>query len=215
MQRRSRTYVPASGGGAPVALQLRGVAHTFGRTCALAALDLEVHRGAACVVTGTNGSGKTTLLRVAAGALTPTSGSVRRAGIGLYLRSGGGAHSAQSVREAITFVAYQRGGDPTRAVDILDRCGLAPLANAQVGSLSAGQRARVTLAVAATARAAVTCLDEPTAQLDADGVAVVRQVVRELLDDGRAVLVSTHDLNGVADMADAFVRLHRGAMTAI
>lgn len=174
---------------APV-LELAGAARRFGSRTALHPVSLRLGAGTVCLVHGANGSGKTTLLRVIAGLLVPTCGTRHVRGDAVYLRPGGGARARQRVREAVR-VAARLAGDGTRVERALDRSGLGGLADQRVGTLSAGQRARLVAALALVVRPAVACLDEPVAHLDEAGAEVVRGVVRELAADGCAVVVAS------------------------
>ena len=190
-------------------LVLERVSRRFGATVAVDSVMLRVGRGAVCVLHGANGSGKTTLLRLAAGVLAPTTGRRRARGSALYLRSGDGIRDAQSVRQAVGFAAAATGADPD--VDaLLTAVGLGGLADMSATALSAGQRARVSLAVATACRSAIVCLDEPTAHLDVDGRVVAAQVVQELAARGAAVLVATHDTTFLSGVADARLHLRDG-----
>lgn len=188
-------------------LALDEVTRSYGATLALAPLSLTVHPGSLCLVTGANGSGKTTLLRLAAGVLAPTGGERRAARPACYLRAGDGARSPQRVADAVGFAAALSGGDVAAA---LSSTGLDGLRNRRVRELSAGQRARLTLAVVLACRPALACLDEPTAHLDADGVSCAFEVLGALADRGAAVLVATHDTDSLHGLADGVVRLRDG-----
>lgn len=190
-------------------LVLERVTRSYGATVAIGSVTLRVGREAVCVLHGANGSGKTTLLRLAAGVLAPTTGRRHARGSALYLRSGDGIRDAQSVRQAVAFAAAATGADPD--VDaVLESVGLAGLADVSATALSAGQRARVSLAVATACRSAIVCLDEATAHLDDDGRAVASQVVRGLAARGAAALVATHDTTFLSGVADARLHLRDG-----
>lgn len=188
-------------------LALDGVTRSYGSALALAPLSLTVHPGSLCLVTGANGSGKTTLLRLAAGVLAPTDGERRAARPACYLRAGDGARSPQRVADAVGFAAALGGGDVSSA---LSSTGLEGLRSRRVGELSAGQRARLTLAVALACRPVLACLDEPTAHLDADGVSCALEVLGALADEGAAVLVATHDAESLRGLADGALHLRDG-----
>ncbi len=192
-------------------LVLEGMSRSFGRTLALAPIGLHLGPGAICEVTGPNGSGKSTLLRVAAGIIRPTTGRRWAAGPVLYLRPGDGARRAQTVRQAVDFIAQARGNGPgvERA---LATVGLGDLADTPVGQLSSGQRARVTLAIALVFRPCVACFDEPTAHLDREGCSAARKVIDELAGRSTAVLVATHDETFLAGLPDRRIRLARGRL---
>lgn len=197
----------------PVApsLALDGVSRSYGPTLGLAPVTLRIDAGAVCRVVGANGSGKTTLLRLAAGTLTPTTGRRSASGLALYLRPGDGLRDAQTVRQGVAFAAQATGGGH-RAVPALDAAGLLPLADRIAGGLSAGQRARVSLAIALACAPSIICLDEPTAHLDEQGHGVVTEVVRRLAAAGTAVLLATHDHSLLSPIVDRCVRLRDGAV---
>ena len=192
-----------------MALEMDGAGRTFGPTLALRPQRLQLERGAVLVVTGRNGSGKSTLLRLAAGLLTPSTGTVRHAPPALYLRPGDGARDAQTPRGALASAARLRGLAAPQP-DALPRVGLggAP-GRRRVRHLSSGQRARLTLAIALTCAPGLICLDEPSAHLDEDGIGLVREVCGELAAAGAGVLVATHD-RALLAMADAHLVLHDG-----
>lgn len=188
-------------------LTLEAASRSYGRTVALAPLTLRLHAGTVCLVSGPNGSGKTTLLRLAAGIATPSTGTRHMTGSGLYLRSGDGMRQAQTVGQAVAFAAAL--SRQTRRCDLLlDLVGMGAWSTTPVRSLSAGQRARASLAVALAAAPTLVCLDEPTAHLDAEGVRVAADVVHRLTGQGSAVLVATHDLQWLA--ADGRIALDGG-----
>lgn len=172
-------------------LELQQVSRRYGAALALAPLTLELEAGGCCVVMGANGSGKSTLLRLAAGLLTPSTGQRRATGRAVYLSSGSGARDAERVDRALAFPCVLR-GDGADVDDVLHTVGLQALATKRVRTLSAGQRARLTLGMALAADADLVCLDEPTAHLDAAGVNTAARVVGRLVARGTGVLVATH-----------------------
>jgi ABC-type multidrug transport system ATPase subunit len=203
-----------AGAASPSALQLDRVAHRYGRETALAPLTLRLAAGAVCAVSGGNGAGKTTLLRIAAGLIEPTSGSRSAVGPALYLRPGAGTRRTQRAVDAVAFAGALAGReDPTSgAAEALAACGLpADLWGRETGRLSAGQRARVTLAVARAVAPAVLCLDEPLEHLDAAGRSAVWETVGVLAAGGTAVLVAGSDVGNSPGPADAYLRMVSGA----
>lgn len=193
------------------ALRLRGVTRAHAGQRVWAPVDLSLAAGTLCVLTGANGSGKTTLLRVAAGLLRPSSGSRDCAGAALYLRNGGGVRSAQAVTDAVRSAAALA-GRRSAAADAVDRLALGPLARRRVGTLSAGERVRVSLAVAVAVRPALLCLDEPTAALDDAALDGLRTALAALCAGGSAVLLATHQPAAVLPVADAHLRLSSGRL---
>lgn len=183
---------------------------TFG----LGPVDLALEVGSVCVVEGGNGAGKTTLLRVAAGLLPLSAGRRRCDGTALYLRSGAGARDGQRVREAVSSAVALAGRRHAAVGDVVDAVGLAGHARHRVGMLSAGERARLTLAVALAVRPSLVCLDEPFAHVDAAGVGVVRDVVARLAAAGCAVMVASPQRQPLRDDSDACLLVDDGMVRA-
>jgi len=198
---------------ANVTLTLTGVTRAFGGRRVLGPLDLSLDGGALAVIYGVNGAGKTTLLRVAAGLLTPSGGTRVCPGRAVYLRPGGGARRAMTVEQALRHTAALCG---TRADSAAKTCRLVGLTGAlsdrPVGELSAGQHARLAVALALVARPVLACLDEPTAHLDADGVEHVRAALRLLIARGTSVLLASHSPQEFGTLTDARLHLHAGLL---
>ena len=208
------TSAPAQDAGVAPALALAGVTRRHGGHSVWAPVDLRLGAGTVSVVTGENGSGKTTLLRLAAGLLQPTTGTRTCPGTALYLRAGAGLRSAQTVSDAVATTAalVGRRGASGPALALLD---IAAHADRRLGTLSAGERVRATLAVAVAAEPAVLCLDEPTGVLDEHGVDVLVAVLGHLRSAGSAVLVATHQPGSLLPLADAHLRLSGGRLEAV
>lgn len=195
-------------------VRLRGVTRQQGRSFTLSPTSLTLLAGTATMVTGPNGSGKTTLLRVAAGLLHVTSGTRTVQGRSLYLLGGHGARAAQSVRSAVHTGAVLSGQPAWTVAAVVDEAlaavGLEGHGERRAGSLSSGERSRLTLAVSLACQASLVCLDEPTAHLDAAGAQVVDLAVDRLRHRGAAVLVATHDLARTGWSPDARLTLVGG-----
>src|SRR5205085_3397138 len=97
---------------------------------------------------------------------------------------------------------------------LLTRVGMADRADATTRSLSGGERQRLSLALALVGRPEVAFLDEPTAGVDVAGRQVIRQVVRDLRDDGVAVVLTTHELAEAEHLADRVVIIDHGRVVA-
>lgn len=196
------------------ALLLSEVTRRFAGRTVWAPLDLQLHAGTVSIVTGGNGSGKTTLLRLAAGLLQPSTGSRTCPGTSLYLRAGAGLRSAQTVDDAVTTSAalVGRGAAAGAALALL---GITSYADRRLGTLSAGERVRATLAVAVAVEPTVLCLDEPTGVLDEGGVDLLVAVLGHLRSAGCAVLVATHQPDALLPVADAHLRLSQGRLEAV
>lgn len=196
----------------------------YGRVVALAEVTLDLGEGVTALV-GVNGAGKSTLLTTLAGGLPPTSGRVEVGGNDLYARQTrrrGLSHVALvpqlpsfpanlTAREVVAYLAWMRGvsgGHSTaRASDALGRVGLGDKASAKVGSLSGGMLRRLALAQALAADADVLLLDEPSTGLDPQQRRTMVDVLREL---SGTVLVSSHVMEDVADLAERVIVLDKG-----
>lgn len=184
------------------------------------AFDAGVH-----LVLGPNGAGKTTLFRTLVGVLAPSAGRVLVDGIdpnedlGAKASIGVGAHRAAlaprlSVVDNLSYWAHVLALAPSvrdacvaRAVDLLD---LGPIATRRASELSRGQAQRVSLARALLADPQVLVLDEPFAGVDPGVGMQLRDHLRRLADDGRTVIVSTHELAEVSTLGDDVTVLHDG-----
>ena len=198
-------------------------------------VSLSANPGQLLAVVGPNGAGKTTLLRLLAGSLTPQHGQVRlddrpldelddreRARALAVVPQSESSPFPVTVREMVAMGRYahlgpwERAGVRDRAVveRALTRCAVAELANRQLGELSGGERQRARIARALAQEAPILLLDEPTAGLDLRYRMELFHLLRELLAEGLAVLVITHDLNLAARFADRLLLLDRGHATA-
>ncbi len=157
-----------------------------------APVDLDVAGGELWLLTGPNGAGKTTLIRLLAGLLRPTSGTVSRApGPVAFLGHQLGLKDDLTVAENLAFHQALTGAEaPVESA--IAAVGLEGARNQAARTLSAGQRKRCALARLLLAPAPLWLLDEPYANLDAEGVALVDRLLAEQLDRGGACVMSTH-----------------------
>jgi ABC-2 type transport system ATP-binding protein len=190
---------------------------TFGDRVAVRDLSLSVATGEIVALLGPNGAGKTTTMRMLAGLILPTAGRViidrvdvsaanvnaARHAVGL-LTEAPGLWERLSVRlNLLTHARLQGVADPGAAVaTVLDQVQLADRAEDLAGKLSKGLKQRVALARAILHRPPVVLLDEPTSGLDPASARHVRDLIRAMKTDGRAVLVSTHNLAEAEELAD-------------
>ena len=171
--------------------------HVFGP------LALHVERGEALLVEGGNGSGKTTLLRVLAGLLPASGGTVRIAGVpgersavarhvallSHQLGHKGELTALENLEFAMGVFGRRDGADPGEA---LQAVGLAGYEDQPARALSAGQRKRLALARLRLLPAPLWLLDEPFANLDLDGIALVNRLIEQHLAAGGGALVTSH-----------------------
>ncbi|PZR72809.1 MAG: ABC transporter ATP-binding protein [Chthoniobacterales bacterium] len=207
-----------------------------GRTClALRDISLSIPAGDFLAVLGKSGSGKSTLLNLIAGLDRPTSGSVHAAGTDLSRLSENklalwrGANLgvvfqffqllptltvAENILLAMDFVgkipAAQR---RERADDLLQLVGLADQSSKLPSALSGGQQQRAAIARALANDPPIVLADEPTGNLDSETAAAVAELFHGLIDQGKTLLIVTHDEN-LARGADRVIQLKDGAIVA-
>ena len=205
-------------------VRLEGVTCRYGAEPVLVNVDLTVDPGEFIGVVGPSGSGKTTLLRALMGTLPPLAGAVRRRP---EIRV---AYVPQTETVNWNFpvtvgecVLMARGGRtlpwPSRAERaevsrILDRLGLGNLERRHIRQLSGGQQQRVFIARALLREPQLLLMDEPTAGVDVKTRHELLHLLHELNDDGLAIVLTTHDLNGVAAHLPQLVCLNREVIAA-
>lgn len=196
---------------------------------AVAKVDLQLRAGELVALMGRSGSGKSTLLNMLAGLLEPTDGNVSVGGTDLYslddvrlsefrnkmigvVPQGQTALHSLSVVENVTLPFSMHSADDgieRRALDLLERVGIAHLADAYPRELSGGELRRMAIARSLICSPTVLLADEPTGDLDDENTKSVLAVLRETADDGAAVFVVTHE-RSVEAYADRFLRMDSG-----
>ncbi|RNL63133.1 ATP-binding cassette domain-containing protein [Nocardioides marmoriginsengisoli] len=192
-------------------------------------VDLQVHAGSVTALMGRNGSGKSSLLWALQGSGTRTSGTValaeggdpadlapavRRTRVGLVPQTPADLLYLPTVGEECAQADQETGAAPGTCRALLDR--IVPEIDGRLHprDLSEGQRLALVLAIQLSADPAVLLLDEPTRGLDYQGKAVLAEVLRELAGRGRSILLSTHDVEFVAESADRVLVIAAGEIVA-
>lgn len=209
------------------AVDVRDLSVRYGEVSALEEVSLQILPGRICALIGMNGSGKSTLFKAIMGLVRPAQGSVRihgavpalarRRGVVGYVPQNEeiDANFPVSVRDVVMMGRYGRQGVTRRirpadrvAVDrALARVELAELARRQIGQLSGGQRKRAFVARGIAQEADVLLLDEPFAGVDKPSEAMIIRLLKELAASGATIVISTHDLRAVTDLADEAILL--------
>jgi ABC-type Mn2+/Zn2+ transport system ATPase subunit len=201
-------------------VRLEGVTCRYGQDPVLLDVDLTIRRGEFVGVVGPSGSGKTTLLRVIAGTVQPIAGRVvrdERIAIGYVPQvETVNWYFPITVLEAV-LMARIRGRvlpwpskeDVAEAERVLERLGMAGLERRHIRELSGGQQQRVFIARALLRRSQLLLLDEPTSGVDVRTRHEIMHLLHELHHDGLAIVVTTHDLNGIAAHLPSLVCLNR------
>ncbi len=210
----------------PPALHIRDLTKSFVRP-AVDGLDLLIHPGEFYILLGANGAGKTTTLRMVAGLLPPDRGAISVFGIDAladpvaakrvmaWLSDEPMIYDKLSPIEYLDFVAGLWGvPNAAAAPALLDRLGLTPHARQRCDSLSKGMRQKVALAGALVHDPKLIVLDEPLTGLDAGSARVAKELLRDRLREGCAVLMTTHILDVAERMADRIGVLEAGRLIA-
>lgn len=228
---------------API-VSIRGLRKSFGDMPVLNGIDLDVRRGEVVTIIGPSGSGKTTLLRCINLLETYDEGSVRVDGVEVGYRDDDGQRTPRSERElapirAETGMVFQmfylfphltalqnvmlglvkvrkmaRPEAETASADWLQRVGLADRMQHLPSQLSGGQQQRVGIARAVAMAPKVLLLDEITSALDPSLVDEVLAVVRSLAEEGRTMIVVTHEMAFARNVSDRIVRMAGGTVVA-
>lgn len=211
------------------AIEVDDVRVTYGEVQALTGVTLQIPEGRVTGLIGMNGSGKSTLYKAIMGVVPLDVGTVRVGGetparararglVGYVPQSEDIDQAFPiSVREVVMMGRYGHQGPlrrprpvDHRAIDAaLERVELTDLADRQIGQLSGGQRKRAFVARGLAQGARILLLDEPFAGVDKPSEAMIVDLLRELAAEGCAIVVSTHDLHALPELADDVVLLLR------
>ena len=209
--------------GAGLAVKTTGLTKEFGERIALDGVDLEVPRGVAFGFLGPNGAGKTTIIRLLLGLAWSTSGSMSVLGHAVPSDRGAALARVGAIveeprfypfltgRENLQVNAAARGGAAaSRIPAALDRVGLTARADDRVSGYSLGMRQRLGIARCLLSDPEVLFLDEPMNGLDPAGMLELRGLLREFVDEGRTVFLSSHLLDEVQRTCDFAAIVDRG-----
>jgi ABC-2 type transport system ATP-binding protein len=204
-------------------IEVTGLAKSFGPVRAVKDLSFRVEPGQVTGFLGPNGAGKTTTLRMLLGLVRPTAGTATFGGtayrdlphplaaVGTALEASS-FHPGRSARNHLRVYALAAGIPPARVEEVLTQVGIAEFADRRVGGYSLGMRQRLGLAFALLGDPGVLVLDEPVNGLDPEGIKWIRSFLRQLADEGRTVLVSSHLLSEVQQSVDRVVIISHGAL---
>lgn len=204
------------------AVAVDGVWKFYGDYPALKNIRLEAEPGSCLALIGRNGAGKTTLLRIIAGFNRPGKGQVRifgkepretgaRRRIG-FIGHGISVYDELSALENLKLYAqlYNLPDPHSSALEWLEKTGLARVAGGLVREFSRGMRQRLAVARAFLHEPSVLLLDEPFTALDDKAIAVLQRLLREALEQGKTIVMSTHQLREALELASHVAMLNRG-----
>jgi ABC-2 type transport system ATP-binding protein len=200
---------------------VRGLTKAYGPVTAVRDLTFTAPAGTITAFLGPNGSGKTTTLRMILGLAEPAAGTALIGGVpyrslpqprrqvGALLEHAG-LHPGRRARDHLRVLADSAGLPARRADEVLAQTGLAGAGRRRAGGFSLGMRQRLGLAAALLGDPGVLLLDEPVNGLDPAGIAWLRDLLRGLAAEGRTVLVASHLLGEVAQVAGHVVIVSDG-----
>jgi ABC-2 type transport system ATP-binding protein len=206
-------------------ITVEGLSRRYGGVAAIDGISFAIQAGEIFGLLGPNGAGKTTTLECILGLTEPDGGRVEicgidartnlraaRAKIGAVLQATGLQDKITSREALALFAVFQ--AKPLRTDPLLQRFGLMEKADAAFDTLSGGQKQRLALALAFVGDPQVLVLDEPTTGLDPQMRREVQEQILAMKDSGRAILLSTHDMDEAAHLCDRVAVIARGRIVA-
>ncbi|SNY24943.1 ABC transporter ATP-binding protein [Paractinoplanes atraurantiacus] len=206
-------------------IEVRNLTKRYGPLTVVDDLSFTVQAGQVTGFLGPNGAGKTTTMRMIVGLAAPDRGSVTVSGrryadiavplseVGALLDAGA-VHGGRTAYDHLWALAASNGLPRRRVGEVLARTGMASVAAKRAGGFSLGMRQRLGIAAALLGDPRVLIFDEPVNGLDPEGIRWVRELMRSLAAEGRAVLVSSHLMSEMAQTADHLVVIGRGRLIA-
>ena len=202
-------------------LSANNIVKSFGPVRAVDGISFSVRSGTITGLLGRNGAGKTTTIRMITGIFLPDSGSIEWNASGRnpqdrigYLPEERGLYRQMKIRELLLFLAEikdRRGRDVVASIEQwLKRFELWDKRDAKVEELSKGNQQKVQLIGTLLHDPELIILDEPQSGLDPINMVLVRDLLRELKDEGRTILLSTHMMGEAERLADEIILIHQG-----
>jgi ABC-type sugar transport system ATPase subunit len=221
-----------------VLLELRGIDKHFGAVQALHSVDLEIRAGEVTALAGDNGAGKSVLIKCIAGIHSPDGGEILFEGRPVHIRTPRDAAELgiETVHQDLAlcdnldivqnmFLGRERVRHFVLSEDDMEKAANETLSSLAVttvrsvrqavASLSGGQRQSVAIAKAVLWNSKLVIMDEPTAALGVAQTTMVLELVRRLADRGLAVMIVSHNMNDVFQIADRIAVLYLGRMAAV
>lgn len=207
-------------------IQVERLTKRFGKTVAVDAVSFTVHEGGVFAFLGPNGSGKTTTMKCIVGLTHPTEGTVRINGVDVtrhtrsalrmvsFLPQRVSFPESLTAREILAFHARLRGVPAAEGERMVEKARFTGTADRPVGTFSGGMIQRLGLAVAALPDSPVLLLDEPTANLDPQGVKRFREFIIQQKEAGKTIIFSTHLLAEAEQLADRVAIFVGGRLVA-
>lgn len=212
---------------ANVAISVQGVSKTFGDTEVLHAVWRDFEAGKIHGIVGNNGSGKTVLMKCICGFLPPTTGKVlvqgRQVGrdmdfpddAGIIIETPGFLPNLTGMKNLELLASLRRRIDREAIRENIVRVGLDPDMKKPVSKYSLGMRQRLGIAQAIMENPSILILDEPLNGLDKNGVAHMRQLIKELREQGKTIILASHNQMDIDELCDTVCEMESGILTEV
>ena len=210
-----------------IAISVRNVCKDFGQVRVLKSVSRDFESGKIHGIVGNNGSGKTVLMKCICGFLLPTEGMVlvngKRVGkdvdfpsdLGIIIETPGFLPNITGVKNLEILASLNKKIGLADIADSIRRVGLDPQSKTPVGKYSLGMRQRLGIAQAIMENPSLLILDEPMNGLDKHGVAEMRKLIKGLKNEGKTILLASHNQGGIDELCDTVCEMDAGIMTMI
>ena len=210
-----------------IVIRVEGVYKRFGTDTVLKDVSRSFERGRIHGIVGNNGSGKTVLMKCICGFLIPDGGSItvngERVGVdvdfprdmGLIIETPGFLPNITGVKNLEILASLNKKIGLEEIAAAIRRVGLDPLMKKPVGKYSLGMRQRLGIAQAIMEDPALLILDEPLNGLDKHGVREMRQLIKGLKEQGKTILLASHNQGDIDELCDTVCEMDAGVMTMI
>lgn len=214
-------------GNEKIAISVQNLSKSFGQERVLKNVTRDFEKGKIHGIVGNNGSGKTVLMKCICGFLIPDSGSItvngERVGvdvdfprdIGLIIETPGFLPNMTGVKNLEILASLNKKIGLREMAAAIRRVGLDPLMKKPVGKYSLGMRQRLGIAQAIMENPSLLILDEPLNGLDKHGVREMRQLIKGLKEQGKTILLASHNQGDIDELCDTVCEMDAGVMTMI
>ena len=208
-------------------ISVKNLSKDFGQERVLKSVTRDFEKGRIHGIVGNNGSGKTVLMKCICGFLIPDSGSItvngERVGVdvdfprdmGLIIETPGFLPNMTGVKNLEILASLNKKIGLEEIAAAIRRVGLDPLMKKPVGKYSLGMRQRLGIAQAIMEDPALLILDEPLNGLDKHGVREMRQLIKGLKEQGKTILLASHNQGDIDELCDTVCEMDAGVMTMI
>ena len=214
-------------GNEKIAISVQNLSKSFGQERVLKNVSRDFEKGKIHGIVGNNGSGKTVLMKCICGFLIPDSGSItvngERVGVdvdfprdmGLIIETPGFLPNVTGLKNLEILASLNKKIGLEGIAAAIRRVGLDPLMKKPVGKYSLGMRQRLGIAQAIMENPSLLILDEPLNGLDKHGVREMRQLIKGLKEQGKTILLASHNQGDIDELCDTVCEMDAGVMTMI